>query len=74
MFVLASISRKYLQMTQNTQPVNQQTLNNAQSDKAQQAMDGIKPTDINQDNLSEQKQAATDDSLLDMMTNANKPD
>lgn len=61
-------------MTQNTQPVNQQTLNNAQSDKAQQAMDGIKPTDINQDNLSEQKQAATDDSLLDMMTNANKPD
>ena len=61
-------------MTQNTQPVNQQTLNNAQSDKAQQAMDGIKPTDINQDHLSEQKQAATDDSLLDMMTNANKPD
>ncbi len=61
-------------MTQNTQPVNQQTLNNAQSDKAQQAMDGIKPTDINQDNLSEQKQAATDDSLLDMMTNVNKTD
>ena len=61
-------------MAQNTQPVNQDKLNDAQSAKANQAMDGIKPTDINQDNLSEKKQVATDDSLLDMMTEAKKPE
>lgn len=61
-------------MNQNTQPVNQTQLNDAQSDKAKQAMDGIKPTDINQDNVAQPKQETTDDSLLDMMTDAKKPE
>lgn len=58
--------------TQNNQPINKNKLDNAQSNEAQQAMDGIKPTDINQDKLSQQNQVATDDNYLDMMVE-NKP-
>ena len=62
-------------MTDNcpTQPRNQTKLNNAQSSEAHAAMDGIKPTDINQSHLPQDKQANTDDSLLDMMGEVNKP-
>ncbi|MFW2178041.1 MULTISPECIES: hypothetical protein [unclassified Moraxella] len=53
-----------------TQPLNQDQLNEAQTTKANKAMDGIQPTDINQDSVPNAKQANTEDSLLDMMKEA----
>lgn len=61
-------------MTTNTQPLNDNQLNQAQSAEANQAMDGISPTDINQDDLVKQNQVATDDSYLEMMVEAKKPE
>lgn len=51
-----------------TIPVNQSKINNAQSSEAHAAMDGIKPADINQAHLPQDKQVGTNDSFLDMMT------
>lgn len=45
-----------------------------QSTEAKVAMDGITPTDINQDKLPADKQANTDDSLLDLMDEINQPE
>ena len=40
-----------------------------QSQTAKKAMDGITPSDINQDKLDSDAEVQTDDSLLDMMEN-----
>lgn len=61
-------------MTPNTQPVNKTEMNDAQSDEAKKAMDGIKPTDINQDKVSQPKQESTDDTYIDMVSDAKQPE
>lgn len=50
------------------------TADKGQSTEANQAMDGITPTDINQDKLPSDKQVNTDDSLLDVMEELHQSD
>ena len=56
------------------QPVNKSQLDNAQSDIANEAMDGIARSDINQDNATDTASTTTDESLLDMLHESKKPD
>lgn len=64
--------------TENTnnpaQPLNKSQLDNAQSDIANNAMDGIARSDINQDNASDTAASTTDESLLDMLHESKKPE
>lgn len=61
-------------MTDNTNanPIDKSQLDNAQSDVANEAMEGIKRTDINQDNASTPTSKGSDESLLDMLHEAKK--
>ena len=61
-------------MTDNTNanPIDKSQLDNAQSDVANEAMEGINRTDINQDNASTSTSKGSDESLLDMLHEAKK--
>lgn len=59
-------------MTDNTNPTDKSQLDNAQSDVANEAMEGINRTDINQDNASTPTSKGLDESLLDMLHEAKK--
>ena len=59
-------------MTDNTNPTDKSQLDNAQSDVANEAMEGINRTDINQDNASTPTSKGSDESLLDMLHEAKK--
>ena len=61
-------------MTDNTNPTDKSQLDNAQSDVANEAMEGINRTDINQDNASTPTSTSkgSDESLLDMLHEAKK--
>lgn len=64
-------------MTDNTNanPIDKSQLDNAQSDVANEAMEGINRTDINQDNAStpaSNSSKGSDESLLDMLHEAKK--
>lgn len=64
-------------MTDNTNanPIDKSQLDNAQSDVANEAMEGINRTDINQDNAStpaSNNSKGSDESLLDMLHEAKK--
>ena len=64
-------------MTDNTNanPIDKSQLDNAQSDVANEAMEGINRTDINQDNASttsSNDSKGSDESLLDMLHEAKK--
>jgi hypothetical protein len=61
-------------MTDNTNPTDKSQLDNAQSDVANEAMEGINRTDINQDNASTPTSKGSDESLLDMLHEAKKAD
>ena len=56
----------------NTNPIDKSQLDNAQSDVANEAMEGINRTDINQDNASTPTSKGSDESLLDMLQEAKK--
>lgn len=58
----------------NATPTDKSQLDNAQSDVANEAMEGINRTDINQDNLSTPTSKGSDESLLDMLHEAKKAD
>ena len=64
-------------MTDNTNanPIDKSQLDNAQSDVAKEAMEGINRTDIDQDNAStpgSNDSKGSDESLLDMLHEAKK--
>lgn len=61
-------------MTDNTNatPTDKSQLDNAQSDVAKEAMEGINRTDIDQDNASTPTSKGSDESLLDMLHEAKK--
>lgn len=59
-------------MTDNNNPIDKSQLDNAQSDVANEAMEGINRTDINQDNASTPTSKGSDESLLDMLHEAKK--
>lgn len=64
-------------MTDNTNanPIDKSQLDNAQSDVANEAMEGINRTDINQDSAStpaSKSSKGSDESLLDMLHEAKK--
>ena len=59
-------------MTDNTNPTDKSQLDNAQSDVANEAMEGINRTDINQDNASTPTSKGFDELLLDMLHEAKK--
>lgn len=63
-------------MTHNTNvnPIDKSQLDNAQSDVANEAMEGVNRTDINQDNASTPTSKGSDESLLDMLHEAKKAD
>ena len=54
----------------NANPIDKSQLDNAQSDVANEAMEGINRTDINQDNASTPTSKGSDESLLDMLHEA----
>lgn len=59
----------------NANPIDKSQLDNAQSDVANEAMEGINRTDINQDNAStpaSKSSKGSDESLLDMLHEAKK--
>lgn len=56
----------------NAKPIDKSQLDNAQSDVANEAMEGINRTDINQDNASTPTSKGSDESLLDMLHEAKK--
>lgn len=56
----------------NATPTDKSQLDNAQSDVAKEAMEGINRTDINQDNASTPTSKGSDESLLDMLHEAKK--
>mgnify|MGYP006877417379 FL=1 len=56
----------------NIKPIDKSQLDNAQSDVANEAMEGINRTDINQDNASTPTSKGSDESLLDMLHEAKK--
>jgi len=56
----------------NAKPIDKSELDNAQSDVANEAMEGINRTDINQDNASTPTSKGSDESLLDMLHEAKK--
>ena len=56
----------------NANPIDKSQLDNAQSDVANEAMEGINRTDINQDNASTPTSKGSDESLLDMLHEAKK--
>ena len=56
----------------NANPIDKSQLDNAQSDVANEAMEGINRTDINQDNASTPISKGSDESLLDMLHEAKK--
>ena len=58
----------------NANPIDKSQLDNAQSDVANEAMEGINRTDINQDNASTPTSTSkgSDESLLDMLHEAKK--
>ena len=58
----------------NIKPIDKSQLDNAQSDVANEAMEGINRTDINQDNASTPTSKGSDESLLDMLHEAKKAD
>ena len=58
----------------NAKPIDKSQLDNAQSNVANEAMEGINRTDINQDNASTPTSKGSDESLLDMLHEAKKAD
>ena len=56
----------------NIKPIDKSQLDNAQSGVANEAMEGINRTDINQDNASTPTSKGSDESLLDMLHEAKK--
>lgn len=56
----------------NINPIDKTQLNNAQSDVANEAMEGINRTDINQNNASTPTSKGSDESLLDMLHETKK--